>query len=120
MAAKNAGLSVTSSKKNRRDDLVESLLVINATTSGSIEELEARLSTYQKAPGVYEAIKENVRQRKKNQGIWKRARRSNPRQYGAVAAYDPFPSFTQEQLRCYVQPKLPGGFSRLQRGLKLN
>ena len=28
-----------------------------------------------------------------------------------------FPSFTQEQLRSYVRPKLPGGSSRLKRGL---
>ena len=56
-------------KKSRREELVESLLAINATTSGSIEELEARLSTYQRVPGVYEAIQENVRPEEKKQGI---------------------------------------------------
>ena len=70
--------------------------------------MESRLAMYTKVPGVYEAIKETVRQRKRNRVFVREMEGVIP---GNTMCWrdGPFPSLTQDQIKSYVKPKLPGG-----------
>ena len=102
--------------ETRRDALAKELAAIGANVSGTIEELESRITNFHKVPGVYEALQEDRRKRRRTKVFGRELDEIVPTTSGSWKG-DTFPSFTKEQLSSYVRPKLPGSSSWLKRGL---
>ena len=91
------------------------LSAIGAKTSGSIEEIQIRLATYKKTPGLYEAMFEatNKRQRKKVFGRELQVDELPDSRFEWKC--DSFPTFTSQQIKQYTCGKLSGKQSLLKK-----
>ncbi len=95
--------------------LVKTLSSFGAPTSGTLDELQSRLNTFAKTPGLITALQEEEKKRARIKVFGRELSDLPPNTISWKCKS--FPSFTLQQLKSYAKPKLPGGQSRMEKGL---
>jgi hypothetical protein len=98
-----------------RDDLVQFLVQIGASTSSTNEEVEKRVEAFKKTHGLSESLETELHKRKRTK-VFGRELTYIPESCNEWKV-GPYPSFTDEQLTQYASSKLLGKSSMPKKGL---